>query len=230
MEGMQENRLLTWNLNRLERILVALGALLLVLVMAVALMLWANRVQSPASAPADQVAREQNHVLSTSRDPVTAQSAYDDGLRLAEKWAPDARLWRAQATWPAGADFEAAASGWVYTFYSPSRRETALVNAAPGTVALVRTQPATAQPSLASLEEWQIDSVTAVDLLLRSGGRAFLSIHEEASMILTLRADGRLRWQASLIDESANDEGEGRELFQMEFDAGNGRLITAPLP
>lgn len=230
MEGMQKNRLLTWNLNRLERILVGLGALLLVLVMALALILWAGRMQPPVSAPQDQVAREQNHVLSISRDAVTAQSAYDAGLRLAEEWAPDAGLWRAQATWPADADFEAAAPGWVYTFYSPSRRETALVNAAPGTVALVRTQPATAQPSLASLEEWQIDSATAVDLLLRSGGRAFLSIHEEASMILTLQADGRLRWQASLIDESANGEGEGRAVYQMEFDASNGQLITAPLP
>ena len=160
---------------------------------------------------------------------MTAESAYEEGVQLAQAWAEDARLWRAQATWPAGADFGAAASGWVYTFYSPSRQEMAYVSAAPGTVALARTQPATAHPALVATEKWQIDSQTAVDLLLRSGGRAFLSIHEEASMILTLVADGQLRWRATLIDESENDNGEGRQTFRVEFDAANGRLITAPL-
>lgn len=232
MDNLRQNTLVTWDLKRLEWLLLGLVTLLLLLIMVLALLVFSERSQRLAGADAAesqrQALREESRVRQISSEPVTAESTYAAGLELARAWAADAQLWQGQATWSKGSDFESSAPGWVYTFYSPSRREMALVNAAPGTVARVRTEPVTRQPSLVSADKWQIDSQTAVDLLLRSGGRAFLFTHEEASMMLTLRTDGQLRWQASLIDESERENGEGQATFQIEFDAVNGHLIAGP--
>ena len=234
MQDLRQNSWATVDSKRLEWLLLGLIALLLVLVMALALVVLAGRSERRAGAPAvegrGRVAGQQAPVRGIDTELLTAKSAYAAGLELAQEWAADAQLWQAQATWPGGADLISTAPGWVYTFYSPSQHETALVNAAPGKVSLARTQPATSRPALVAAEKWEIDSEDAIDVLMRSGGRAFLSVHEEASMMLTLRADDRLRWQATLIDESGSSDGGGRQAFRIEFDAVTGQLIMRPVP
>lgn len=213
-------------MNRARWILSGLIALLLALTAGFVLIVHAGQSMGNGQ---EERAGEFVSVPSPTPPPLTAQEGYRAALRVAKSWAEDAQLWRAQATWSSGSDLQAPPASWNYTFYSPDRAASALIVVTPETVELLRTRGVQNAPNLAEIDSWEIDSPEAFELLHQSGGEAFLFVHPQHTLILTLEADEPLRWQANLVAEGAIGNAAGRQMFSLDFSAGDGQLIAAPL-
>lgn len=215
-----------YSMTRFQWLLTALIAILLTLVLGMALLL--NSAQTLASAP-QETTGEFDAATPRPLPPRTAQEAYQIGLPEAQEWAADARLWRAQATWSPGSDLQAPPAAWFYTFYSESQEAAAHISVSPDGAQLIRTRPVSDAPPLQDVQQWKIDSSRAFELVHKSGGEAFTTIHPQHSMHLTLFADAPLRWRAQLINEGPLGNRPQRQLFELVFSAADGRLLLEPL-
>lgn len=208
-------------MNRLEWVLSGMAALLLALVVGLVFMVHAGQ-----SMGQDQEAASGEFDASLAPPPLTARAGFEAAWPTAQAWADDAQLWRAQATWPMNRDLQAPPAAWTFTFYSPSRGTTAMINTTVGGARLLRTRPTSNAPNLAEVDEWQIDSSEAFALLYESGGEAFLTVHPKHTMMLTLQLEEPARWQVNLINEGAIGNAAGRQMLTLLFRADDGRLIT----
>lgn len=216
---------MTYRMSRTQWILTGLVGLLLVLM--VGFLFLAQARQSVANGQ-EAVSGEFGAATVTPPPPLTAREGYKAALPTAQSWAEDAQLIRAQATWPPGSDLQAPAPSWTYTFYSANRGATTLVRANEQSTQLMRARPVSEVPDFVAVEEWAIDSPDAYKLLYASGGEAFLTIHPQRTMMLTLHANEPLRWKVDLIDEGAIGNAAGRQMLRLAFSAKDGRLIASP--
>lgn len=213
-------------MNRARWILSGLIALLLALTAGLVLIVHAGQSMGHDQ---EERAGEFVSVPSPTPPPLTAREGYLTALPIAQDWADDAQLWQAQSTWSPGSDLQAPPPSWNYTFYSAHRGDMALVYVAPGNAKLLRTRPVSSSLDLTTLENWEIDSPEAFEILNESGGEAFLFIHPQRTLMLTLQADESLQWEATLIDEGPMGNAAGRQSFSLVFSAEDGRLITTPV-
>lgn len=214
-----------FRMSRIQWILSALVALLLLLLAAFLLLTNANDSMADGKTP--EVGKFVT--APTQLPPLTARGGYERALPLAKAWAEDAQLWRAEAAWSPGSDLQAPATAWTYTFYSSSREAQALIVTTGDSENLLRTRRVANAPDLIDVEPWQFDSPSLFEVIYANGGEAFLTVNPQHSMLLILRATAPLRWEVTLTNEGPIGNAAGRQMFSLTINATDGRLITAPV-
>jgi hypothetical protein len=193
-------------MSRFEWALGALLAVLVVVALAATLYFWSGRETASGEA--------------ITRAP-TARAAYDSALPVARRWASDAELLSASATWPDSDEFKPEAASWSLLFFSQGERGTALIAVADGQATLVSAQQQDDSFAPAPLASWQIDSEAATERALLLGGRQFVAEQGAATLVLTLHMDNRASWQAFFI------QAEAGRTFSVQLDAATGEVIEA---
>ncbi len=161
--------------------------------------------------------------------PLTAQHAYEQALPVARSWSADARLWLAEAGWPAGSNPQEPPAAWMLTFYSRAQQAAIRLHVAVDAVTRLDTQAVSSPPDLADVSNWRVDSPEAFDLVFANGGEAFFAIFPQRSLLMSLHAGPSLRWQATIINEGPLGNSAGRQVVILQLSAEDGRLITTPL-
>lgn len=195
-------------MSRLEWMLSAILALLLVVVVALALVFWSRQQSSQANL---------NNL--PELPPQTAREAYNLARPVAEAWSADARLLAAYGTWEEG-DFRPETGRWSYLFYAPARHEIGLVAVEENSARFLRASEAQQVVELAGTQQWQVDSPAVVAYLLARGGQAFIDEHQgNVGLSLVLEAYNGLTWKAALLAAEAG------AVYQVEMDASNPSLV-----
>lgn len=191
-------------MRRLEWIIGGLLAIFLILGLGVAAIVFISPPLIEEESPAE----------------ITALSAYNLALPIVRQWSADAALVNARATWQDGADFSLGQASWGFVFYSPSQASTLLVAVTNGQATRLNSRPIDQVPPLVSAGDWNIDSETAVRLLLNNGGSGFVNTHSGATFNLILNAtQGQPVWEGAFIAQET-----GRTLH-VRLDAGSGDVL-----
>jgi hypothetical protein len=189
-------------MSRLDWMLTALLAVLVVVVGALLIVFWLQR------SDAENVVNN-SAVETSSRATHTAQSAYALAEPVAGAWAPDARLVNASGTWPQNA-FAPDGANWAFLFHSRDEEATALVSVEGERATLIGPTPSDRQVEPVGLERWDVDSPAVVEAALGEGGQDFIDSHEDVEMALTLETDRELIWRVIFF---ATGTGENLELL-----------------
>lgn len=206
-------------MNRFERLLVAVLALLALAIGGILLVLWLQ--PDPAAPPPGLAAA----APTTAFGGETAMRAYAAAQQAAALWQADAQLVSATATWPRGTQPDGLRPGlstWGFAFYSPGANATARIAVVDGAATLVESGTGALDTPLLSMTGWQIDSDTAVEQFLAAGGETFMQQNGIATVTLTLDlrdVDGRVSWIAS-----AFGSGSGRG-YTARIDATSGEIL-----
>ena len=128
---------------------------------------------------------------------VTAKGAYAAATEEARSWQPDGQLaivaahWRTrERRWPTNVT-------WMFQFYSPSTRRLAVIVVDKGRARLLRESPTPYALPTIDQEQWQVDSLAALNAWWNAGGGTFVSLNPELDLTAQLRPvqDGdRLVW------------------------------------
>ena len=189
--------------------------LLTILIVLVAL-IGAVLIMSGLRLPRSQAQTPQTVALPQA---LTARSAYDMALPLAQQWASDATLVNAQATWDVSPDFHYSEASWGFIFYSNSQSATAMVSVTDDRAGLLATRQSARQLVPADLSGWQIDSPQIVETVLNTGGQPFLNRLGDATLVLTLDASNKPVWKGKLFHE------ESGETLSVEVDPASGDVL-----
>ena len=167
---------------------VALGVALLVLA------LYRPSQQSPelggGAAPAAL------HV--SLAESVTARSVYPSAMDVAQSWQPDGQLSIVSARWRPRRGRWPTDIVWMFQFYSPAVRRLAVVVVDGGRTRLLQETRSPYPLPTFSEDDWQVDSLAALDTWWNGGGATFVSVYHEINLTAQLRVleenDGRLAW------------------------------------
>lgn len=210
-------------MNRLERILLFL-LILVSGVIIIALVVMLRQPQSPAEA-AQQNGNGGGVAPTSTFVGLSALEAFGLATETAVSQQPSAQLLKATATWPQGSTIEQIRQGetaWSFTFFSPDSGEGMLVTVVDGQPAITIAGLQQTLPALAHSSKWQVDSDTAVDLFLQSGGENFIIENGVTTLTAHLQTDvgnDQIEWLLSLFSA-----GNGRS-FTMKINADNGTTI-----
>lgn len=178
-------------MTRLEWLLSGILAVLLVVVLALLLLFWLERNETPAVDPAERA-----QVI----DARTALSSYQAAQPVAQQWAADATLLNARAAWPEGDSFDPEAAAWNFVFFSPGQSATALISVSQNRAQLISNRQVDRNFNIYTTTSWQIDSPQLLAIMLENGGREFLEQHGQGKLTLTLDTEGEFVWRARLIN------------------------------
>lgn len=227
------------DLSRAQWVFTALGAILLALIAGLVLLVQAGQSMSMGpdldAVPGQFEAAGQSNALgrlnapASPAPPLTAQVAYETALPIARAWSQDAQLWTLEASWPTGSDLRQPPAAWTLTFYAPELHAASAVMVTAASAVPLGERAIAAAPNLADLDGWRLDSPAAFEQLHANGGEAFLTVHPNRTLILTLHAGAPLRWRATIINEGPLGNRAGRQIFTLLFSAEDGHLITTPV-
>jgi hypothetical protein len=140
------------------------------------------------------------HLPAALAGEVTAKGVYAVAMEEARSWQPDGQLaivaahWRTrERRWPTNVT-------WMFQFYSPSTRRLAVIMVDEGRARLLRESPAPYSLPTIDQEQWQVDSLAALDAWWDAGGGTFVSLNPELDLTAQLRpvqdtqAGDRLVW------------------------------------
>jgi membrane protease YdiL (CAAX protease family) len=191
-------------MKRLEWIIGALLAVFLILGVSVALIVFTNNPAEEVAASAD----------------LTALSAYNLALPAVREWAADAAVVNVRASWQEGTDFTSGQASWGFVFYSPGQAATVSVAVTDDQAILLNSQKLDQAPPLITAGAWNINSETAAQLLLNSGGSGFIHTQGGAALTMMLSAaDGQTVWEGTFMAR------ETRRTLYIRLDAGSGAVL-----
>lgn len=134
---------------------------------------------------------------------VTARSAYPSAASVAQSWQSDGQLAIVSAHWRPSRGHWPTDVVWMFQFYSPSTRHLAVVVVDGARAWLLQETSSPYVVPTFSEDEWQVDSLAALDAWWNAGGATFLSIYSEIEVTAQLRVlDGesdRLAWSITGI-------------------------------
>lgn len=185
------------------------GLLLLLIVTLGAFLLFLPGEETPPQAQAP--------LATWSFSPDTARGAYDLATPLAQRWADDAQLMQARGDWPREV-FTPEHGNWTFHFHSPQRKEVALIAVSGNAASLVKSESLRGDVQAADTSLWQVDSDEVVHRAMQEGGQEFIEQHDEAEMVLILKAQEEFRWTAVLVDAAT------QTAFRIEVDAASGAV------
>lgn len=200
-------------MTRLDWVLSLLLLLLILTLGALLLFVRGEETSPEAQAP----------LATWSFAPSTASGAYDMATPLAQRWANDARLLQARSDWPPGT-YAPEHSKWTFQFYSAQREEVAVIAVSGNAASLVKSSALRGDVQVADVARWQVDSDEVVQKAMQEGGQDFIAEHDQAEMVLILKAQEELRWTAVLVDAAA------QSTFRMELDAASGKVTGLSRP
>lgn len=215
-------------MTKLEWILTGTLGVLVVIVGALALLLW-QRPGIGAAPPLPVVDAPVAPTPALARS--TALLAFSTARAAAQAWQPDAQLAHAAATWTQGARKEDLLTGmatWDFTFVSPAAGALTVVSVIEDEAKLIAERSIAEAPALQDVSGWRIDSPRAVAQLMEAGGEAFLLGSGTTTMtasLSTAQENGQIEWFISLISKYTGDS------FTVRLNATSGDLIaveTAP--
>lgn len=178
-------------MTRLEWLLSSILAVLLVVVLALLLLFWLDRSETPAA--------EQAQII----DARTALSSYQAAQPVAQQWAADAKLLNARAAWPEGDSFDPEGAAWNFVFFSPGQSATALITVSQNRAQLISNRQIDRRFNIYATTGWQIDSPQLLSIVLENGGRDFLDQYGQGKLTLTLETNDQFVWRARLINTDA---------------------------
>ncbi len=152
----------------------------------------------------------------------TAQRMYALAEAVARGWRTDAQLVSCRGSWEHTAiNLIGRPINWIYRFYSPQSKRLYFVTVEPGgEVHTIQHIPPVAQAPLPlSVEDWQVDSTTALANWLNAGGGRFLGAHPGSTVTAQLSVrvhDARPLWTVASYEEN------GEALFAAVVDARTG--------
>ena len=128
---------------------------------------------------------------------VTAQSVYPLAVDVAQSRQPDGQPAIVSANWRPRQGRWLADVVWMFQFYSPATRRLAVIIVDGGRARLLRE--ATSPYPLPTLgeDDWQVDSLAALEAWWNAGGATFQAIHSEVNLTAQLRMQAhsnRLVW------------------------------------
>ncbi len=208
-------------MSRAEWILGGVLVVLLVVVAGLAVMLWLQPDAPPvAEAPPTPLVAP-----APSYTGQTAFSASTAAQREAKSWQADATLLKATATWPQGASLETLSKGteaWNFTYYSKEAQATAVITVVDGRASFLRENSVNNTLSPQPETSWRVDSSTAIQTMIDSGGGRFFRRQPVATLVMnltTINEEARIEWFISIIGEQSGDA------FTIRLDAATGEVI-----
>lgn len=133
----------------------------------------------------------------------TARSAYPSARSVAQSWQPDVQLAIVSAHWRPSRGHWPSDVAWMFQFYSPSVRRLAVVVVDGGRARFLQETTSPYAISTFTEDEWQVDSLAALDTWWNAGGATFLSIYSEIDVTAQLRMldeeNDRLVWSIAGI-------------------------------
>lgn len=213
-------------MNRLEWILGIFLVILLLVVLAMALMLWTQPDSPTEGLPPEVAERNQLIAPTPAFAGQTAKTAYALALATAQTWQPDVALLTAEATWPQGAgvqDLTAGESSWTFTFYSANQQAIRVTAVVEENVTLLAERSYQLPYTLPALDLWQIDSNRAIQLFLAEGGSTFIQNEQITTLIVSLQTDepiGQFTWSISSFAPQTFHS------LTINIDANSGEIIN----
>ena len=129
---------------------------------------------------------------------VTARSAYPPAASVAQSWQPDGQLAIVSAHWRPSRGGWSSNVVWIFQFYSPGTRRLAVVVVDGARASLLQDTSSPYVVPTFSEDEWQVDSLAALDTWWNAGGATFLSVYSEIEVTAQLRVldreNDRLAW------------------------------------
>ena len=153
----------------------------------------------------------------------TAKRAYAAAMEEARSWQPDGQLaivaahWRTrERRWPVSVI-------WMFQFYSPSTRRLAVIVVDKGRARLLNESPTPYSLPTIDEEQWQVDSLAALNTWWNAGGGTFVSLNPELDLTAQLRpvqdaqAGDRLVWSVVGV--------AGSQVKRLTVDGTTGELV-----
>lgn len=206
-------------MSRTEWILGGLLVVLLVIVAGLALLLWLQPdLSDPPSVTIQPIA------YTPAYDGQTALVASVVAQQVAQGWQPDAKLYRATATWPGVtvATAQTGATTWDFTYYSPGQTAVSAISVIENQATLLQNSASDNPLAPLDVAGWKINSPEAVVSLLREGGQSFIEQEGLVTLIMTLTTDngnGRIEWFLSLFGDQTGNS------FTIRLDATSGEVL-----
>jgi hypothetical protein len=131
---------------------------------------------------------------------VTAKGVYAAAMEEARSWQPDGQLAIVSAHWRTRDRQWLANVSWMFQFYSPSTRRLAVIVVDKGRARLLSESPTPYSLPTIDQEQWQVDSLAALNTWWNLGGGTFVSLNPELDLTAQLRpvqdaqAGDRLVW------------------------------------
>lgn len=160
----------------------------------------------------------------------TALTAFGRAQNRALTWQSDAVLVDASATWPIITKWEMLLEGrenWTFTFYSPSQQAAVSISVVNETAAMGAPYPARNPVQTLGTEGLRINSDTAVQTFLNSGGAQFLQTEAYTTFFMhlnTATANGRIEWTLAAVSQQTGKS------FTMTLDATTGDILDIQIP
>ncbi len=213
-------------MSRLEWILGILLAVLLLLAVGIALMLWFRPTMDTMDGP--EIGFDPMQPAPTSiYEGQTAHNAYGLVEETAVSNQPDAVLLSVSGDWPHGsglAQLEDGKTTWIFGFYAPSTGKTAVYSVADNNVIHISDGTYTpASAPLTHIGNWVLDSDEVMQRFLDGGARAFLQREGVTTTTIhftTDNPDNELVWDMMMFSVSSNN------LFQMRINAATGEVMN----
>ncbi|MEE8391571.1 MAG: hypothetical protein V3S14_12355 [Anaerolineae bacterium] len=188
MTGSARERARRWGILLGMTFVVALGVALLVLML-----------YRPAQQPLEMGGGAAPVGLHVSlAESVTAQSVYPSAMDVAQSWQPDGQLAIVSARWRPRRGRWPSDVTWMFQFYSPTVRRLAVIVVNGGRARLLQETAVPYSLSTFSEDDWQVDSLAALDTWWNAGGATFMSVYSEIDLVAQLRVlegkDDRLAW------------------------------------
>ena len=218
-------------MNRLEWILGIMLVILLVVVVVLSLLFWFRPGDAPATGGPNSATTIAQQAQVIEPTPVfeghTAKIAFVAARKTATVWQADAELLAASATFSQGATPEILLAGetsWAFTFYSAAAGEAATISVVENNARLVGTSGGGEVYTPLSINNWQLDSDDAIQIMLESGGTQMIADEEITILTMALLAGNQnqsneLEWLVSLIAPQ-----NGR-ILDLRLNAFTGELI-----
>jgi hypothetical protein len=128
---------------------------------------------------------------------MTARSAYQLAVDVARSWQPDGQVAIMSAHWQPRQGRWASGVVWMFQFYSPATRRLAVIVVDSGRARLLREALSPYPLPVFGEDDWQVDSLEALETWWKAGGASFVSIHSEVDLTAQLRVlkeDDRVAW------------------------------------
>jgi hypothetical protein len=118
---------------------------------------------------------------------VTAKGVYAAAMEEARSWQPDGQLAIVSAHWRTRDRQWLANVSWMFQFYSPSTRRLAVIVVDKGRARLLSESPTPYSLPTIDQEQWQIDSLAALNTWWNLGGGTFVSLNPDLDLTAQLR-------------------------------------------
>ncbi len=128
---------------------------------------------------------------------MSAQSAYLLAVDVARSWQPDGQVAIVSAHWQPRQGSWAADVVWMFQFYSTAARRLAVIVVDGGRARLLQESSSPYPLPVFGEDDWQVDSLAALETWWNAGGATFVAIHSDVDLTAQLRVreeDDRLAW------------------------------------